>query len=92
MQVPFVCMAYDRPGRHKAFTQCWCSVGPQSAALNRRCTGVGWTYILFCCDDDGGYCSVDTTHRPSVDLVSGQRHRRWTGIESALGLCLTFAG
>ena len=62
-------VAYDRPGRHGAFTRCWYSVGPKSAALDRRCTGVGWTYILFCFDDVGGYCSVDSTHWPSVDLV-----------------------
>ena len=55
-------VAYDRPGRHEVFARCWYSVGPQSAALDRRCTGVGWTYILFCCDDDGCYCSVDSTH------------------------------
>ena len=84
-------VAYDRPASHEAFAQCWFSVGPQSAALDRRCTSVGWTYILFCCDDDKGYCSVNTTHWPSVDLVPGWRRRRWTGIESALGLCLSFA-
>ena len=72
--------------------RCWYSVGPQSAALDRRCTGVGWTYILFCCDDDGGLCSVDSTHWPSVDLVTDRRRGRWTGIESALGLFLLFAG
>ena len=48
-------VAYDRPGRHEAFARFWYSVGPQSAALDRRCTGVGWTYILFCFHDDGGY-------------------------------------
>ena len=52
----------------------------------RHWMGVGWTYILLCCDDDGGYSSVDSTHWPSVDLVTGQRRRRWTAIESALGL------
>ena len=31
---------------------------------------------MFCCDDDGGYCSVDTTHWPGVDLVPGQRRKR----------------
>ena len=82
-------VAYDRP-RHEAFAQCWYSVGPQSAALDRRCTGVGWTYILFCCDYDGSYCSVDSTHWPSVDLVPSRRRRWWTGIESALGLFLLF--
>ena len=85
-------VAYEHPGRHETFVQCWYSVGPYTAALDRRCTGVGRTYILFCCDDDGGFCSVDTTQWPSVDLVPGQRRRRWTGIESALGLCLSFAG
>ena len=84
-------VAYDRPVRHEAFAQCWYSVGPQSAALDRRCAGIGWTYVLFCCDDDGGHRSVDTTHWPSVDLMPGRRRRRWTGNESALGLCLLFA-
>ena len=82
-------VAYDRPCRQGAFARCWYSVDPKSAALDRRCTGVGWTYILFCCDDVGGCCSVDSTHWPSVDLVPGCR---WTGIESALGLFLLFAG
>ena len=90
---PF-CMyvVYDRPGRHEAVAQCWYSVGPHSAALELRCTGVGWRYILFCYDDDGGYCSVDTMLRPSLDLVPGLRRRWWISIESALGLCLSFAG
>ena len=45
--------------------QCWPTVCDAGSALNRR-----WVeYILFCCDDDGGYCSVDSTHWPSVDLV-----------------------
>ena len=43
-------------------------------------------------DVDGGYCSVDSMHWPSVDLVPGRRRRRWTGIESASGLFLLFAG
>ena len=81
-------VAYDRPGKHEAFAQCWHTI----CGLDRHCTGVGWTYILFCCDDDGGYCSVDTTHWPSVDLMPGRHRRQWTGIESALGLCLLFAG
>ena len=85
-------VAYDRPGRHEVFAWCWYSVGPQSGALDWRCTDIGWTYILFCCDDDRGYCSVDWTHWPSVDLVSGWRCRQWTGIDSALGLFLFFAG
>ena len=34
---------------------------------------VGCTYILFCCDVDWGYCSVDMTHWPSVALVLGRR-------------------
>ena len=68
-------VAYDRPNRHEAFAQCWYSASPQSAALDRPCFGVGWTYVLFCCDDDGAYCSVDTTHWPSVDLMpSLNRH------------------
>ena len=85
-------VAYDRPGRHEEFARWWYSAGPQSAAPDRRCTGVVWTNVLFCCDDDGGYCSVDSTHWPSVDLVQGRRWRRWTSIESALGLFLLFAG
>ena len=40
-------VTYDRPGRHEAFARCLYSVGPQSAALDRRYTGVGWTYIFF---------------------------------------------
>ena len=90
----YLCMyvPHDCPGRHEAFARCWYSVGSQYAALDRRCTGFGWTYILFCCDDDGGYCSVDSTHWPSVDLVPGQHRRRWTGIASALGLFHSFAG
>ena len=85
-------VAYDLPNRHEAFAQCWYSVGPQSAALDQRCTGVGWTYVLFCCDDDGGYCSVNTTHWTCDDFMLGRRRRLLTGIESALGLCLLFSG
>ena len=60
--------------------QCW----PTVCGAGWRCTGQ--------CNDDGGYCSVDMTHWPSLDLVPGRLRRRWTGIESALGLCLSFAG
>ena len=74
-------VAYDRPGRHEAF-----------AGVGAVLAGVGCTYILFCCDVDGGYCSVDTTHWPSAALVPGRRRMRRTGIESALGLFLLFAG
>ena len=92
MQVPFVCMALMIV---PAGTKCSPAVGTvlsHRLRLDRRCTGVGWTYILFCCDDDGCYCSVDSTHWPSVDLVPGRRRRRRTGIESASGLFLLFAG
>ena len=78
MQVPFVCMWFMIvPAGTKRLT----SVGTVLAQSLRHWIGVGWTYIFFCCDDDGGYCSVDTTHWPSVDLVLGLRRRRWTGID-----------
>ena len=57
-------------------------------ALYRRWVEVYLVLLL----DDGGYCSVDTTHWHNVDLVPGRRRRRWNGIESTLGLCLSFAG
>ena len=72
-------VAYDRPGRHEVFARCWYSVGPQSAALDRRCTALGGRISCF-------------VHWPGVDLVPGRRRRRWTSIESALGLFLLFAG
>ena len=31
-----------------------------------------------------GYCLVDTTHRPSVDLMPGRRRIQWTGSGPAL--------
>ena len=40
----------------------------------------------------GGRISCFVVMTPSVDLVPGRRRGRWTGIESALGLCLPFAG
>ena len=58
----------------------------RSPRVGRVMAGVGWTYILFCCDVEGGYCSVDTTHWPSVALVLGRRRMQRTGIESALAL------
>ena len=40
-------VANDRPGRHETFARCLYSVGPQSAALYRRCSGVGWTSFVL---------------------------------------------
>ena len=87
MQVPFVCMwLMIVPAGTKR------SPGVGTVLAHSLWRRIGWTYILFCCDDDGSYCSVDSTHWSSVDLVPGRRRRRWIGIESALGLFLLFAG
>ena len=64
-------VAYDRPGRHEAFARCWYSVGPQSAALDRRCTALGGRISCFVV-----LFLVDSTHWPSVDLVPGRRRRQ----------------
>ena len=35
---------------------------------------------------------ANTRHRPNVDLMLGQRRRRWPNIKPTLGRCLVFAG
>ena len=82
-------VAHDRPGRYEALVLCWPTFCSAGSALCRRWVDV---YLVLCGDDDGGYCLVDTMLWPSLDLVPGRRRRRWTGIESALGLFLSFAG
>ena len=78
MQVPFVCM---RLMIVPAGTKC--SSGVDTVLAHSLWRWIGVVPALGGRDDDGGYCSVDTTHWPSVDLVRGRRRRRWTGIESA---------
>ena len=88
MQVPFVCMwlmivpagTKHSPGVGTLLAhslRCWIGIVP---ALGGR---IFWFVVMT---------MVDSTHWPSVDLMPGWRRRRWTGIESALGLFLLFAG
>ena len=93
MQVPYVGMwLMIVPAGTKRST----GLGTVLAHCLRRWIGVvpalGGRISCFVVMTMGGYCSVDQTHWPSVDLLPGRRRRRWTGIESALGLFLLFAG
>ena len=87
MQVPFVCMwlmivpagTKRSPGAGKLLAHSlrrWISIVP----------ALGGRISCFVVMTIGGYCSVDTAHWPSVDLVPSRRRMRWTGIESAIGL------
>ena len=41
---------------------------------------------------EGSLSPANTIHCPIVGSMLGQRRRRWTNIEPALGQCLVFAG
>ena len=80
---------------------CWASVAYVGPALNQH-----WAYALSLLCKVGQCASIENTlcldryigvpantiHCPIVGSMLGQRRRRWTNIDPALGQCLVFAG
>ena len=83
------CPAYQSqqfPSHHNTQARCWFNVGPSSATLAQNLTDIGSVYRvagMF----PGGH-KANTTHRPNVEPMLGQRRtlvQHWVDVLCLLG-------